>query len=44
MSKKMSALGKAARKIKHPGVEQARAKANGISTHALSASARRRAK
>lgn len=33
MSKKMSALGKAAKKIKHPGVEQEKAKRNGISTH-----------
>ncbi len=29
----MSALSKAAKKIKHPGVEKAKAKANGISTH-----------
>lgn len=29
----MSSLSKAARKIKHPGVEKAKAKAAGISTH-----------
>lgn len=29
----MSALSKAAKKIKHPGVETAKAKAAGISTH-----------
>jgi len=33
MSKKMSSLGRAAKKIKHPGVEKAKAKAAGISTH-----------
>ncbi len=30
---KMSSLGKAAKKIKHPGVEIEKAKRNGISTH-----------
>jgi len=30
---KSSALGRAAKKIKHPGVEQQRAKEHGISTH-----------
>lgn len=30
---KMSALGKAANKITHPGVEKERAKENGVSTH-----------
>lgn len=29
----MSSLSKAAKKIKHPGVEKAKAKAAGISTH-----------
>lgn len=30
---KTSALSRAAKKIKHPGVEQEKAKRNGISTH-----------
>lgn len=33
MKHKMSALGRAAKKIKHPGIEEKRAKEHGISVH-----------